>query len=614
MNRLNHFDMVFAVSEAAINSELKAMWNRWRYRSRTEDGVADPSAFAIELNPALGMRLEARLRRPSLTLLTGEDNGTQTAFFNLHLGQGIMAYRDFITMEAREVDLDGLTLSFKVNITKAHAARKELDRALREKIKGFPADEFSLSRLLIDVQNADFSSFVPSKTVVELLTNDPNGAANAMPVSAQIGAYLTQYFADKGTAFGLGFVIERKAAKAAKKLTFLPREYRLSIFEDEAAPTQSTLNHLIVTDKRAMPEPGAGAFDKSWLVEPDDDESMLPDHGAFVVSRDLFFDQFFIPKVAGRMGCSTRRETNRRWRLSRSDSGTGTTEKVYPLRATQSWSKTTSATISVSKGGSSIRLKGSATAKTQAICYFKPIKKSKEIGRKTIWVTFSFEKTFRVSVDPDTGEINFDPTATSVQRNEPGADSRGIFKITDTFQDIIAGFVNLFKKNTLKDSEDVEEMIGDALSSRLTASLRNVNLRRIGMVMLPGTKVLKFSGLRFTNHGDVQMTVNYQDASGGAVPVEQTEIAVTAADDATLVGAYRQQPASLRDQPVWHLAKDDASGRWIFCAGAQDGEMQWALSHQEPTQDLAPKTIVDLAIGATPWDAVWDDGIDVELS
>lgn len=632
VNRIQHFDMVFATTQAAINSELKAMWNRWIWRSSKESDVVNPSKLSIKLSSKF--RLEGQLAAPTLDFNTGGNRAHEVTIFNFHIRNGRIGFRQFVEVEIDGevffkpefvyLDIEDLTLSFEVQITKAHAARRDLDADIRRRIGGFPEDEFSVSRLLLDLTNADFSTFTANKNLVEFLDEDIIEEEGLEDVQLMLPAVLGQYFKDKGTAFPLGYVIQRKLASSAQKATFEPREYRLSIFEDERVPHLSSLNYLIMTGKNRMPGHGAGIFRENWVRQTNHEDNAAPNQGSFVIGKHLFLEKFLVPSIARQLNCKVSPDGSLKWSLTDSHSpaekevDNGIAGAIVPIDiyVRRRWHR--DATLTVHANSNRISLSGTDTnfAGWRAVRHnLGFLGDRKQIGYKNITVTFTYTQDFTLHLDPDTGAISIKAGKMRIRRNEPTPVSDGFFKTDDWLRDATATVANAFKDDAMDTADEIEAKIGKGLSKGLGRALGRVRLNKLGLFVMPGTKVLKYREALFTPYGDLQMITSYQDATGGAVPVSDANIVAIGGSDKNYHAVYKRTRKQINRRPVWH-AKTERHNIYLYCYRLEGSTPLWIIQFSEPqykdTQDQWLGS--NYARGETPWDAEWLKGLDIEIA
>jgi len=280
LDYLTGYDMVTAITQNTINSQLRKLW--------AEDVIRQHLDLVLDEDE--GVNLSADIAAPTVSL---DVAGSQhRVIFNLPLVSG--SFTRWKIVKGRPVleslPIENWVLAFEVNMGIAQIERSYLDagkdkgtipKEVIKSLENFTDDHFNISHLFLDFQNADLSNLDQARTVMPNLK-----PTESQQLTELLNAYIRNL---KGTdnPYILGYSVATKdPSKTANIMPiFRPTYCTYSTHKYQAAqpnPGIDTLNYLLMTDKHSAPtNPQAGIFNINWVESEDV-------YGSMAVSRALF--------------------------------------------------------------------------------------------------------------------------------------------------------------------------------------------------------------------------------------------------------------------------------------------------------------------------------------
>ncbi len=290
MNRLNGFDLVYAVTQHTINQQLQLLSaesilpSKWTYQV--------PNAHPTPVHP-FKYAIDADLDVPFVDMNTG-DASSRKVLVCFPISGGTFSYRtvnDDDEVVYKTADISGCKLNFTVNLSLAEIAAKDLSEhkkvpdAVKAQLQAFTEDMYDINHLFLNFQDVDLV-----ETYQLQGTNNPD--FQDPEVIKQFKAVvdsLMQKLRDSDNPFILGYTVNDKKPPVSNA-DFVPTGTTYSVYPEVNDRDRSTINYLSVTQGKAVPGAGYGIFTQNWV-------SSNNVQGAFVISQELIMGKL-LPALA----------------------------------------------------------------------------------------------------------------------------------------------------------------------------------------------------------------------------------------------------------------------------------------------------------------------------
>ena len=341
---LGQYDMVLALSENKINSELQQLYLNWDIdhdwnvltdltgnhrrshhdadfkdqkrqwldqgdgkqlvdlRTRMNEllalltaGTSDLNAVVEELvevnkkikaeeqkpKPPYNLLIESTIRAPRITIIEGKSS---ELLFSFVLDKGQLSYRNGQRQDS--YDISGLVYSFVVPVSKRKIRRDEVnaDANLVNAIK----EDYTVESILLGFENADVANFAANESK---MSTDPE-------LNTWLQLVMSNYFRslgkDKDNPYILGYAIQRPELAEAEVAMLEPTgvSYSTSFSKQERS---SAFNFLMLASDRDFPAlPQGGRIDQSLIESVHEKVSSL--NGVIAVNYRLF-EQTFLARI-----------------------------------------------------------------------------------------------------------------------------------------------------------------------------------------------------------------------------------------------------------------------------------------------------------------------------
>ena len=305
---LNGFDMVWGVTQNAVNSQFQwlfetgAISSHVQFGDITNDGVAVDGMLAppvVSFNTGTGKRA-----RMTLTFASG------TATYWEGFGP---------TAKQKTADLKGWKIALIVNLNlgalaadrRSAPSQASMSKETLAILQNFSDSMFSINSIFLDLQNADLVDFdaVSSTTFPDA---DPKNPSLIAPVLRQqfadgIRAWITTH-KGAGNPYVLGYAVLKKSTNQTDSVlhatgaTFSTQAYKYAPAVPHSALSDgmSTLNFLLVCDNRniaadpRLSGEAAGIFGRNLVAANDVD-------GTLIISKDVFTRKYIQPFIIARL-------------------------------------------------------------------------------------------------------------------------------------------------------------------------------------------------------------------------------------------------------------------------------------------------------------------------
>jgi hypothetical protein len=290
-NQIIDYDMVAAVTQASLNTQLFLLWPMldeshrkmsWAFkREDPEIGLEIDYSFEGEMNP------------PEVILGTTTSPNFQVKLcINIPMGNLTYGSAKKKTVQINDwkyvFDVDVNFVAINQDRIQSHTA---VPNVVKEMLEKFSDNQFTIKHLLMNFQDANIANYDSVHSNLPL----PEGTSELVREFFQTG--LTNYFKDLAKTdhpYILGFSIESKSATNDPSIppTFTPTRGTYWIFfePDQARQGLSALNFLLATGSRTLPPKTEPGFKNNWVTNNDYD-------GRFVVASGTFFDMFILPRL-----------------------------------------------------------------------------------------------------------------------------------------------------------------------------------------------------------------------------------------------------------------------------------------------------------------------------
>lgn len=297
-NDLAGFDMVFAVTQEAINDQLQLL--------SALSLIPDTWQMVNPVNASLPPKIDANLDSPNVSLTVG-DASSREVKVNFPITSGTFTYYviDYTQMDpntgqpklvTKEAKMDGWTVTFIVNMSLAEIAQadiqahKAIPKEVKEQLTSFDPNDIDIQHLFLNFEDAN---------LIENYELDSGGHPdmNAPEVIGQFKNVLKGLLGrlqGSDNPFILGYVADQKTDTTTTVSTFTPTGTTFSVFPDAVAVPRSALNYLLITDGKDVPGSGYGLFTRNWVTADDV-------QGDFVISEALMMGQF-LSQLASTLG------------------------------------------------------------------------------------------------------------------------------------------------------------------------------------------------------------------------------------------------------------------------------------------------------------------------
>jgi hypothetical protein len=291
---LTGFDMVWAITENTVNSQLSWLQDSGLIPNKVKIGDLDNDGIAIG---GTGED-EATINAPTVDFDTGVPK--QVKLIIEFTGGNVSYYSGFgRNATVKKQPVAGWKLVFNVNLNIGQIghdyliAGKNIPPEILKILTQFDPSMFSVQSIFMDFENSDLTTYNTLESVIK--TDEPFVQQN---FATSVGAWITSH---KGTdnPFILGYPVTRQTPPADVPSIFEPTGANLSAHSyqypagstDQSKNGLSTLNFLLVTGNRKITDdqslygPGAGIFHRN-LVESNEID------GKGIIARDVFFDKY----------------------------------------------------------------------------------------------------------------------------------------------------------------------------------------------------------------------------------------------------------------------------------------------------------------------------------
>lgn len=324
-NNLEGFDMVFAVTQEAINDQLQLL--------SALSLIPDTWQMVNPVNASLPPKIDANLDTPNVSLTVG-DASSREVKVNFPITSGTFTYYviDYTQIDpntggpklvSKDAKMDGWTVTFVVNMSLAEIAQadiqahKAIPPEVKKQLTSFDPDDIDIQHLFLNFEDANLIESYE-------LDSGGNPDMNAPEVIGQFKNVLKGLLGrlqGSENPFILGYVADQKTDTTTTVSTFTPTGTTFSVFPDPVAVPRSALNYLLVTDGKAVPGSGYGLFTRNWVTADDV-------QGDFVISEALMMGQF-LPQLASSLkadvGSFSSTDGNAGFTLSENNDQGGTT-------------------------------------------------------------------------------------------------------------------------------------------------------------------------------------------------------------------------------------------------------------------------------------------------
>jgi hypothetical protein len=291
---LTGFDMVWAITENTVNSQLSWLQDSGLIPNKVKIGDLDTDGIAIG---GTGED-EATISAPTVDFDTGVPK--QVKLIISFTGGNVSYYSGFgRNATVKKQPVAGWKLVFNVNLNIGQIghdyliAGKNIPPEILKILTQFDPSMFSVQSIFMDFENSDLTTYNTLESVIK--TDEPFVQQN---FATSVGAWITSH---KGAdnPFILGYPVTRQTPPADVPSIFEPTGANLSAHSyqyppgstDQSKNGLSTLNFLLVTGNRKITDDqslygqGAGIFHRN-LVESNDID------GKGIIAHDVFFDKY----------------------------------------------------------------------------------------------------------------------------------------------------------------------------------------------------------------------------------------------------------------------------------------------------------------------------------
>lgn len=299
-NHLTGFDMVWAITQNTINSQMQWLAAMPGALPVTEaiGSLADPEQITIGTGKVVGNQFDQppAIGAPLVDFNTGQPG---TVHFKLPLASAQAAYlvanMEKRTFDVETVDISGSVFGFEVKVNIASRARADLQKGLKippeilTQLESFDDSQFEIASIFLNFEDSNLANFDAA------ISSYPDTLKPAF--AAMVNAAMGKFLADKvGTdnPFVLGHIASRKSTPPADELlaptgtNYSTTPYMVTGRQPTSAELGlSTFNFLLVgggrsiVDNSQLSGPGAGMFNTNFVSSNDYDGVGVIDLGFF---------------------------------------------------------------------------------------------------------------------------------------------------------------------------------------------------------------------------------------------------------------------------------------------------------------------------------------------
>lgn len=278
-NELNSFDLLWAVTQDAVNTQLKYMFGFGFIESNVSMGKIETDGFEIK----------GKLNAPEIHF---DSNSVSQANMILSFASGTYtSYQGFGPSATKEtVSCEGWTIGMTVDLKAAaieNNKNSSMDEALKIlQTKGFlDTAIFSVRHIFLDFQNVNMSSFDDSKLVIK------GEIKNIEQVKAQFKIAFSTYFGqikNSDNPYVLGYSVENNETPQGdlEKVLFAPTGVAYSTHNNPSHAGKSTLNFLMMTGGDPV------SLDQRDIIIQDDIVGKSGTDGIAVIRKSIFEEQY----------------------------------------------------------------------------------------------------------------------------------------------------------------------------------------------------------------------------------------------------------------------------------------------------------------------------------
>lgn len=510
-DKLQGFDMVVAITQASMNTQLFAL-----YKAKDTAGqYIIKRDLDINLEES-GIELTGTIGSPEgggPWIEFGVPGNSRAALFYLPVSSGSLKHWviDHGKPVQKTIDFTDLTYAFKVNLDLVGIQQDDIKNnipippVVKQHLANFTDDLFTVRALFMDFQNADLSAYDKAKSTIPEALNTVKGISD---FQSAIENHFTSLSGTKNP-YILGYAIDSKNqnADAGVHPTFVPTGATFSTFNDPHNSDLNALNFLVMTNKSGLPSaPGAGLFPENWATTTEYE-------GAFVLDSKLLFEEWFLPTIKNSLGLSAPVRSGNKWTLSSNVDERITRANAIDYSLGLKWftgdlhihtTGVNSVTVSFespSRSKAEIDISGSLRSRRDSWFYASKLNLSKE----SVYSSSSLDFTMKITIIAgDKGQLAFSHKLTmgKPKTASGGTDLGGIievvldkiFPVGHTVNDLIT-----------QDSDRLASLLTDGVRN-IDASLQKINARFV----MPAGGVFFFKNPQFNAEGDLLMEISYK--------------------------------------------------------------------------------------------------------
>ncbi len=494
------FPMVTAISQDTINYQISQLFKEGIVHQTLQVTMADT-----------GISINATLTAPTIDVSVA--GSMSTVIFNINMPSGSFTYYEGFGPNATQhvINFQNWVYAFDVNLNLQQIAQADVQSStvvppvVQQILQNFTADQFSISHLFMDFQNADIARYDPTRTTMPM----PDGSTITPGQLTQWQNAIENYFtslAGSANPYILGYAVAAHDANAAagQSPLFNPTGATFSTYQGGTASWQRSLNFLLVTDNASMPAvPPNGALAASAISSQSYD-------GALVISPSLFLAGYVegqvLPLVASALSLPAFTKagavytSTSTWDNLTLNGGRGRIAGTdWPMNIYEEDRNTKAVVATLVPGATpSIHFAGSYTIQATFTEY--PFNSRTWDGTVTTTQTWTLDLVIAAGID---GKLTVTPTfaaATPVQTQ----DENFVQKIFDVIASMGIGSVLLNSVGAW--SAEVENSDFSFMESNLASALSNVGQR----VILPAGDEFFFADATMLDDFGLRFDVQYK--------------------------------------------------------------------------------------------------------